>query len=1142
MADSRSGRQVFYDPHQRRWWRWRQVFFLVAAVLALLIIVFLLNVLARPHLASLDLPYETRVLRAIPEPAKAKASVAERRKRRLNRMIARLDNLTKGKKGIKAQSDISISESSALMVAFFVNWDTPSLTAFREQYDKVDVLVPEWLLLGEEGDGSLIIKDGEENALALRNFIKHEQIDVKIMPMLINFNGQVWQNRLLAKILASPAARRRMIENVTRYLKQNNYLGVNIDFEDVPPDSQENLRTFMSELGAACHAQKLLVSQDLPAADANFDYRYFSSVDDFVVLMNYDQHWETSSPGPVASQDWFLGNIRDRLEQIPPNKLVIALANYGYDWTDLGRKRYEATAISFQEAMRTASESDASPEMDPDSLNPNFEYYDERSRIHKVWFLDGVTVYNQIAETKKFSPRGYALWRLGMEDPSVWHVLNRFETDANIAGQMRQLSSGYDVDYNGEGELLRIEDKPKVGERRYTLDPDLNVITDETFPKIPLGYLIDRYGRQKKKMALSFDDGPDPRYTPEILDILKRYKAPAVFFLVGMAAEENISLVKRMISEGHEIGNHSFTHPNIDGSSARQVEIELNLTQRLFEAKLGLQSLYFRPPYSLDTEPETPSQVRLLEVAQGMGYLLVGERPDARDWANVRQPDRILADTLRDASEGNVLLLHDAGGDRSATVEALPRIITELRRRGYEIVPLSSLMGMTRSRVMPPLRKADRWRARLDNIAFSMFGAFNELFQWLFIIGIVFGIGRFVFIGTLAIIQSFIRHRERYNEAYTPFVSVIVPARNEEKVIRQTISTLLSSDYPNFEIIVVDDGSEDQTAAKVKEAFGQDPRVRLYEQENQGKAEALNFGLAQSRSEIIIALDADTLFKTDTIRKLVCRFELKELGAVAGNAKVGNRVNMITRWQALEYITSQNLDRRAFDALNCITVVPGAVGAWRRDLILAAGGFTGDTLAEDTDLTISIRRMGYDIAYEDKAIAFTEAPDRLRSFLKQRFRWTYGTLQSVWKHRNTFFRVRYGLLGFVALPNIVVFQLLFPLIAPMMDLLVLLSVGIYQLQRYYHGNSYSSSNVLKLAGYYALFLVVDYMACILAFVLERTEDWKLLFWLVWQRLLYRQVMYYIAIKSILSAIRGSAVGWVRVERKATVAFQGSAQK
>jgi cellulose synthase/poly-beta-1,6-N-acetylglucosamine synthase-like glycosyltransferase/spore germination protein YaaH/peptidoglycan/xylan/chitin deacetylase (PgdA/CDA1 family) len=1142
MADSRSGRQVFYDPHQRRWWRWRQGFFLIAALLALLIVIFLLNILAKPHLASLNLPYETRVLRAIPGSAKARASLAERRNRRLNRMIARLENLTKGKRGKESQFDTSINESSALMVAFFVNWDTPSLTAFREQYDKVDVLVPEWLMPGEAGDGSLTIKDEEENARALKDFIKHEQIDVKIMPMLINFNGQVWQSELLARILASPAARRKMIENVTHYLKQNNYLGVNIDFEDVPATSQEDLRTFMGELGDACHAQKLLVSQDLPAADANFDYRYYAGVDDFVVLMNYDQHWETSPPGPVASQDWFMGNIRDRLEQIPRNKLVIALANYGYDWTDLGRKRYEATAISFQEAMRTASESDASPEMDPDSLNPTFEYYDEHSRIHKVWFLDGVTAYNQIAETKKYSPRGYALWRLGMEDPSIWQVLNKFETNAQIAGKMKLLSYGYDVDYNGEGELLRIEDKPKLGERNYALDPDLNIITDEAFPQIPLGYLIDRYGRQKKKMALSFDDGPDPRYTPQILDILKQYKVPAVFFLVGLAAEENIGLVKRMINEGHEIGNHSFTHPNIDGSSVRQMEIELNLTQRLFEARLGIQSLYFRPPYSLDTEPETPSQVQLLEVAQGMGYLLVGERPDARDWAYVRQPDEILKATLSDASKGNVVLLHDAGGDRTATVQALPRIITELRRRGYEIVPLSSLMGMPRSKVMPPLREADRWRARLDDIAFSLFGALNDVFQWLFIIGIVFGIGRFVFIGTLAIIQEFIRHRERYNDAHTPFVSVIVPARNEEKVIQQTLSTLLSSDYPNFEIIVVDDGSDDQTAIMVKEAFGQDPRVRLYEQKNRGKAEALNFGLAQSSSDIVIALDADTLFETDTIRKLVRRFEQKELGAVAGNAKVGNRVNMITRWQALEYITSQNLDRRAFDALNCITVVPGAVGAWRRALILEAGGFTGDTLAEDTDLTISIRRMGYDIAYEDKAIAFTEAPDRLRSFLKQRFRWTYGTLQSVWKHRHTFFRRRYGSLGFVALPNIVVFQILFPLIAPMMDLLLLLSLGIFQLQRFYHGNSYSSSNVLRLAVYYVLFLTVDYMACILAFVLERTEDWKLLFWLVWQRLLYRQVMYYVAIKSILAAIRGGAVSWVRVERKASVVFQGPEAK
>jgi peptidoglycan-N-acetylglucosamine deacetylase len=1139
MTDSRSTRQVFYDPHQRRWWRWRQGFILLAAILAILIIIFLLNVLDRPHLAALDLPYQTRTLRPIPGSAKTKASLLEQRNRRVGRMVARLENLNKGKKGRESQKDTSINESSALMVAFFVNWDTPSLTAFQAQHDKIDVLVPEWLQLSDAGDGSLIIKDEEENALALRDFIKHDQIEVKIMPMLINFNGQVWQSELLARILASPASRKRMIAEITGYLQRNNYLGVNIDFEDVPRGAQENLRIFMRELSNGCHAQKLLVSQDLPAADVNFDYEYYAGVNDFVVLMNYDQHWETSPPGPVASQDWFLGNIQDRLEKIPHNKLVIALANYGYDWTKLGRNRYEATAISFQQAMRIASESDASPEMDPDSLNPTFEYYDEQNRIHRVWFLDGITVYNQIAETKKFSPRGYALWRLGMEDPSSWHVFSGFETDAKLADKMKTLSYGYDVDFNGDGELLRIEDKPKPGERSYTLDPDLNVITDETFPKIPLGYLIDRHGRQKNKMVLTFDDGPDSTYTPQILDILKQYNAPAAFFLVGLAAEENIGLVKRMIQEGHEIGNHSFTHPNIDGSSPRQVEIELNLTQRLFGARLGIQSLYFRPPYSLDAEPETPAQVQLLEVAQAMGYLLVGERPDARDWDYIRQPDKILEATLSDASKGNVLLLHDAGGDRSGTVQALPRIITELRQRGYEIVSLSSLMGMTRDKVMPPISAADLRQARLDSIGFFLAGALNKTFQWLFIIGIVFGIGRFVFIGTLAIIQECLRHRERYNNEFTPFVSVIVPARNEEKVIVGTISALLNSDYPNFEILVVDDGSVDGTAARVKETFGGNSRVRLFEVENRGKAEALNIGLTQSVSEIVIALDADTLFKTDTIRKLVRRFELKEVGAVAGNAKVGNRVNMLTRWQALEYITSQNLDRRAFDALNCITVVPGAVGAWRRDLILKAGGFTSDTLAEDTDLTISIRRMGYDIAYEDKAIAFTEAPDGLRSFLKQRFRWTYGTLQSVWKHRDAFFQRRYGSLGFIALPNVVVFQLLFPLIAPLMDLLVVLSVGLYQLQRYYHGNSYSTSNVIRLAGYYLMFLAIDYLSCVLAFVLERKEDWKLLIWLVWQRLLYRQVMYYVAIKSILAAIRGSAVGWARVERKATVGLHGS---
>jgi cellulose synthase/poly-beta-1,6-N-acetylglucosamine synthase-like glycosyltransferase len=264
-------------------------------------------------------------------------------------------------------------------------------------------------------------------------------------------------------------------------------------------------------------------------------------------------------------------------------------------------------------------------------------------------------------------------------------------------------------------------------------------------------------------------------------------------------------------------------------------------------------------------------------------------------------------------------------------------------------------------------------------------------------------------------------------------VSIIVPSYNEEQVIENTIRSLLCSDYPHFEIIIVDDGSSDRTSDIVNEKFGGEPLVQLFTVANAGKAAALNFGLRRAQGDVIVALDADTQFPPETIRALARRFVDPRIGAVAGNAKVGNRINIVTRWQALEYITSQNMDRRAFASLNCITVVPGAVGAWRRELIEQCGGFSNDTLAEDQDLTLLIRKLGYKIGYEEAAIAWTEAPDGVRTLARQRFRWAYGTLQCLWKHRDALFRPRYGTLGLVGMPNVWIFQVLFPLISPIMD-------------------------------------------------------------------------------------------------------------
>src|SRR4030095_979448 len=401
--------------------------------------------------------------------------------------------------------------------------------------------------------------------------------------------------------------------------------------------------------------------------------------------------------------------------------------------------------------------------------------------------------------------------------------------------------------------------------------------------------------------------------------------------------------------------------------------------------------------------------------------------------------------------------------------------------RGFRFVPVSDLAGLSRDQVMPPIQPGQLVFTRADAIAFFFISTGGWTLQWIFLIGILLGLGRLIFVGSLAFAQWLrSRRRERLHAgiAFAPFVSVIVPAYNEEMVIENTLRSLLASEYDSYEIIVIDDGSQDQTSRVVSENFAGDDRVRLLTVTNAGKAAALNAGLRYARGEIVIALDADTLFAPQTVGALAHRFYDERLGAIAGNAKVGNRINLVTRWQALEYITSQNMDRRAFASLNCITVVPGAVGAWRKDLLVEAGGFPSDTLAEDQDLTLRIRRLGYTIGYEETAIAWTQAPHDLRSLAKQRFRWAYGTLQCMWKHRDALFRPRFGTLGFIAMPNVWVFQILFALISPVMDLMLIYTLVSTAFDRWQQPTGYSSTNLQQVLFYYALFLAIDWItAC-----------------------------------------------------------------
>jgi len=1142
---STSESPVFHDPHGRRWRRVRRIWLALSVLVTALAVIFIASVFANPVLPSFNLrpipnlPRTTDLKPKAPNlPANPSEQKAKKAQAELQHALAMTKYVVPGKRRsripvVPAPPTVPapvVPATRPLSVGFFINWDESSYESLKRNLDHLDWVVAEWSHL-QDGPNPL----ATDVHIPALNWIRVTRPEVRILPMVQNVWDDKWQSDLLARTIADEPHRRTLINALTSFVQENNFAGICVDFEEPPASAQANLLTFMQELHTTFAAKGLLVVQAVPFDNPDWNYKAYSAANDYLILMAYDQHWTGSDAGPVAAQDWFEQNLIKRMHELDSTKTIIALGNYGYNWSDASST---ADEVTFQEALISARESSAAPTFDSASRNPYFEYDEEDQSHHKVWFLDGVTAYNQMRAASGYKPAGFGIWRLGSEDPSVWSILG---TQNSSPDALRTINYGYEVDFEGNGELLKVMSRPQKGARDLGTDAN-GFINSEQFTALPSSYVVQRTGDRPGMLALTFDDGPDPRWTPAILDILKKENVPATFFIIGKNGQAYPDLVRRITEEGHEIGNHSFTHPNLGEIPLSLTELELNATQRLIESVTGRSTVLFRPPYFGDAEADKPQEVEPALVAQNLGYVMVGVRIDPDDWQLPVTADQIVQRTVDRATDtnpetrGECILLHDSGGDRSATVEALPRLIHELKARGFKFVPVSELGGFSRDQVMPVIPPNQRVFTRADAIAFFFLSTGSWLLQWVFLIGIMLGLARLLFIGSLAVAQwfrSYRRERIHAGSDYAPSVSIIVPAYNEQLVIENTIRSLLASDYPAYEIIVVDDGSQDATSKVVAEKFAGDERVRLFTVPNAGKAAALNTGLRHARGEIIIALDADTLFAPQTVGALAHRFYDKHLGAIAGNAKVGNRVNLVTRWQALEYITAQNMDRRAFASLNCITVVPGAVGAWRRDLLMEAGGFPSDTLAEDQDLTLRIRRMGYKIGYEESAVAWTEAPHNLRTLAKQRFRWAYGTLQCMWKHRDALLRPRYGALGFVAMPNVWIFQILFPLISPVMDLMLIYVLISSAIDRWQQGPEYSSTNLQQVILYYALFLAIDWVSAWFAFLLERRERWSLLWWLFLQRFCYRQVMYYVMIKSVAMAIRGPVVGWGKLERKAT---------
>ncbi|MCW0214164.1 MAG: glycosyltransferase [Pseudonocardia sp.] len=613
-------------------------------------------------------------------------------------------------------------------------------------------------------------------------------------------------------------------------------------------------------------------------------------------------------------------------------------------------------------------------------------------------------------------------------------------------------------------------------------------------------------------IVLTFDDGPDPTWTPQILAVLRKHNVPGTFFVVGSMASRYPELIKSIHDQGSELGVHTFSHPDLVDVPQWRVEREMSETQLAITGATGTSTYLMRPPYSSSPDALDDRSYQTVRQVGDMGYLTIFTDVDSEDW---QRPgvNAIVHNATPEDGKGGTVLMHDAGGDRSQTVAALDQLIPQLQSRGYTFTTVTGAIGL------PPQPAASERQDLMGRLLLGTIGValwITDAARWVLV-----GVATLVILRLVLMIVAARRHTRRRSDPtwswgppVTEPVTVVVPAYNESKNIESTVRSILANDHP-LEVVVVDDGSSDGTADLV-ESLGLD-RVRVVRQLNAGKSAALNTGTANARYDIVIMIDGDTIFEPDTVRHLAQPFGDPKVGAVAGNVKVANTDTLIGRLQHIEYVVGFGIDRRVQDTTRSITTIPGAAGAFRKSALREVGGLSEDTLAEDTDLTIALGRRGWRVVFEDRALAWTEAPATAGQLWRQRYRWSYGTMQALWKHRGALREP--GSFGWIGLAHVLLFQILLPLTAPLVDIFLIYGL-IFE----------DPATTLLL---WSLMMLVQLASGLYAFHVDG-EPKNALWVLPVQQVVYRQLMYIVLVQSTISAISGVRVRWQKLQRTGAV--------
>jgi cellulose synthase/poly-beta-1,6-N-acetylglucosamine synthase-like glycosyltransferase/peptidoglycan/xylan/chitin deacetylase (PgdA/CDA1 family) len=780
-------------------------------------------------------------------------------------------------------------------------------------------------------------------------------------------------------------------------------------------------------------------------------------------------------------------------------------------------------------------------------LIPKLKIKQNQYSIIGNWFY-----YNFINELKKQgvvdNNSSLGLKSVSESDPDsliFFKSIKNWNDEKNNTDRIYTFNYRHDVLTEGEGLIQTFVQDEFYG--KVELDMDDDYISKITIKTQPRQAKIEFKGKLEKTIAITFDDGPSSYLTKEVLKVLQDKGVKATFFVTGIKANKYPETIKQIAREGHQVENHSYSHTNLTDIVDEQIEWEITETNNIIEHLTGRKPKFFRTPYNSFGYVASSLDLTTTKFAQRHGLQLYEVDTDSKDYKNNNAEEQ-LKNIF--SNIGTQILFHDGLDNYSSKMpEALGLTIDKLKNEGYKFVTID---GYQNSNPDYKLAKENILTPLTDKIAIiNQNSWFYNFYIWFVFIMLVLSLIRSLILG-LAIMLK--RKPDVKIYYYDKPVTVIVPSYNEQAGIISTINSLLNQDYKLTKILVIDDGSTDDSCIEIEKNFGINPNVRLIKKPNGGKASALNLGIEYCDTDIFISVDADTYLGLDAVRLLVSHFGDPQVAGVAGKVEIANdyyslkdknkklgfwqNYNPLVLCQNLEYISSQNFDKIGMDKLNAVAVIPGAIGAFRKDLVIQVGKYKTDTLAEDTNLTIDLLRLGKIIRYEKNARCFTEAPESLNQFYKQRFRWNFGTLQVLWKRKSMMFNPKYGPIGYFIMPYMVLgfFTLI---INPVV---IIVSTLMFVNFIFENNLTFNSNKFFNFNGDWRFHLVIGYMilSTLILFytIIVDSKKHKIASILIspLTSTVYSYYMGFVALKAFISVLKGGLNGWGHLKRTGKAQF------